>query len=167
MIRAIKTDQDFDTEWSPFGSHVVLDIRYMTNGSNFRCYASVPGVSMTSIIMFCCYLAFWTTYLYFETYILDFKLGFEHGLQLVNGVSALNGFFAHLIAIFSCFGFFLLLIFVVVCLKQFLPFPSNLQVNFNELANIYPTALFPSNIYIANLVYCLVIYLYIYGFIEY
>ena len=36
MIRAIKTDQDFDTEWSPFGSHVVLDIRYMTNDSNFR-----------------------------------------------------------------------------------------------------------------------------------
>ena len=26
MIRAIKTDQDFDTEWSPFGSHVVLEI---------------------------------------------------------------------------------------------------------------------------------------------
>ena len=106
MIRAIKTDQDFDTEWSPFGSHVVLDIMYMTNGTNFRCYASVPCVSMTSIIMFCCYLAFWTTFLYFETYILDFKLSFEHGLQLVNGVSALNGFFAHLIAIFSCFGGF-------------------------------------------------------------
>ena len=52
MIRAIKTDQDFDTEWSPFGSHVALDIRYMTNDSNFRCYASVLGVSMTSIIMF-------------------------------------------------------------------------------------------------------------------
>ena len=52
MIRAIKTDQDFDPEWCPFGSHVVFDIRYMTNDSNFRCYASVLGVSMTSIIMF-------------------------------------------------------------------------------------------------------------------
>ena len=53
----------------------------------------------------------------------------------------------------------------VVCLLQFLPFLSNLQVNFNELANIYPAALFPPNIYIANLVFCLVINLYIYGFI--
>ena len=67
----------------------------------------------------------------------------------------------------AVFGGFLLLIFVVVCLKQFLPIISNLQVNFNELANIYPTALFPPNIFVANLVLCLVIYLYIFGFIEY
>ena len=52
MIRAIKTDQDFYPEWSPFGSHVVLDIRYITNYSNFRCYISVLGVSMTPIIVF-------------------------------------------------------------------------------------------------------------------
>ena len=52
MIRAIKTDQDFYPEWSSFGSHIVLDIRYMTNESNFRCYISVFGVSMTSIIVF-------------------------------------------------------------------------------------------------------------------
>ena len=31
MIRAIKTDHDIDPEWSPLGSHVVLDIIYMTN----------------------------------------------------------------------------------------------------------------------------------------
>ena len=37
MIRVIKTDQDFYPEWSPFGSHVVLDIRYMANDNNFRC----------------------------------------------------------------------------------------------------------------------------------
>ena len=52
MIRAIKTDQDFYPEWSPFRSHVALDIRYMTNDCNFRCYVSVLGVSMTSIIIF-------------------------------------------------------------------------------------------------------------------
>ena len=34
MIRVIKTDHDLDPEWSPFGSHVLLDIRYMTNDSN-------------------------------------------------------------------------------------------------------------------------------------
>ena len=34
MIRAIKTDNDLDPVWSPFGSHVLLDIRYMTNDSN-------------------------------------------------------------------------------------------------------------------------------------
>ena len=49
MIRAIKTDQDFYPEWSPFGSHVVLDIRYMTNESNFRCYVSVLGVLYPSL----------------------------------------------------------------------------------------------------------------------
>ena len=117
-------------------------------------------------------MAFRSTCLYFETYILDFKLGFNDGLQLVNGVSVLNGFLAHFMAIFSCFWSFFAAYLCnfstfVVCLKQFLPFLSNLQVNFNELANIYPTALFPPNIYIANLVFCLVIYLYIYGFIEY
>ena len=40
----------------------------------------------------------------------------------------------------------------MVCLLQFLPFLSNLQVNFNELTIIYPTALFPPNISIAKLV---------------
>ena len=53
------------------------------------------------------------------------------------------------------------------CLKQCLPFLFNFQVNFNELAIIYPTVLFPPNIYIANFVFCLLIFLYIYGFIEY
>ena len=95
-------------------------------------------------------------------------MGFDHGLQLVNVVSVLNGFLAHFMAIFSCFWSFFAAYLCnvstfVVCLKQFLPLLSNLQVNFNELANIYPTALYPPNIYIANLVFCLVIYLYIYG----
>ena len=95
-----------------------------------------------------------------------------NGLQLVNGVSVLNGFLAHFMAIFSCFWSFFAAYLCnvstfVVCLKQCLPFLSNLQVNFNELANIYPTALFPPNIYISNLVFCMVIYLYIYGCIEY
>ena len=34
IITVIKTDNDLDPEWSPFGSHVLLDIRYMTNDSN-------------------------------------------------------------------------------------------------------------------------------------
>ena len=38
--------------WSPFRSHVALDIRYMTNDCNFKCYVNVLGVSMTSIIVF-------------------------------------------------------------------------------------------------------------------
>ena len=38
------------------------------------------------------------------------------------------------------------------CLIQFLSLLSNLQVNFNELTIIYPTALFPPNICIAKLV---------------
>ena len=70
--------------------------------------------------------------------------------------------FGVFLAAFLCnFGTF------VGCLKQCLPFLFNFQVNFNELANIYPAALFPPNIHIANLVFCLVIFLYIYGFIEY
>ena len=73
-------------------------------------------------------------------------------------LAAFGVFFAAYLCNFSTF---------VVCLLQFLPFLSNLQVNFNELANIYLTALFPPNIYVANLVLCLVIYLYIFGFIEY
>ena len=51
-------------------------------------------------------MAFWSTCLYFETYILDFKLNFDNGLQLVNGVSVFNGFLAHLMAIFKCFRCF-------------------------------------------------------------
>jgi len=34
MIRANKTDHDHYPEWSPFGNHVVLDIKYMRNDSN-------------------------------------------------------------------------------------------------------------------------------------
>ena len=41
-----------------------------------------------------------------SVYILDFKLSFDHGLQLVNDVSVLNGVLAHFIAIFSCFWCF-------------------------------------------------------------
>ena len=92
---------------------------------------------------------------------------------MVNDVSVTNGVLAHFVAIFSCFWCVFLAAFLcnfgtfVGCLKQCLPFLFNFQVNFNELAIIYPTVLFPPNIYIANFVFCLVIFLYIYGFIEY
>ena len=91
---------------------------------------------------------------------------------MVNYVSVSNGVLAHLVAIFSCFWCLLVASLCnfgtfVGCLKQCLPFLFNFQVNFNELAIIYPTVLFPPNIYIANFVFCLVIFLYIYGFIEY
>ena len=49
------------------------------------------------------------TCLYFATYILEFKIGFDHGLQLVNDVSVFNGILAHFLSIFSLFfGLFLL-----------------------------------------------------------
>ena len=106
MIRAIKTDQDFYPEWSPFRSHVALDIRYMTNDCNFRCYVSVLGVSMTSIIVFEFFLLLYGILVNMSVYILDFKLSFDHGLQLVNDVSVLNGVLAHFMAIFSFFCVF-------------------------------------------------------------
>ena len=102
---------------------------------------------MISIIVFEFFLLIYGILVNMSVYILDFKLSFDHGLQLVNDVSVLNGVLAHFIVIFSCFRCF--------------------QVNFNELAIIYPTVLFPPNIYIANFVFCLVIFLNIYGFIEY
>ena len=37
-IRVTKTDHDLDPECSLLGSHVVLDIRYMTYDSNSLCY---------------------------------------------------------------------------------------------------------------------------------
>ena len=82
---------------------------------------------------------------------------------MVNDVSVSNGVLAHFVAIFSCFWCILAAFLCnfgtfVVCLLQFLPFLSNFQVNFNELAIIYPTVLFPPNIYIANFVFCLVIF---------
>ena len=92
---------------------------------------------------------------------------------MVNDVSVSNGVLAHFVAIFSCLWCFFLAAFLynfgtfVGCLKQCLPFLFNFQVNFNELAIIYPTVLFPPNIYIANFVFCLVIFLYIYSIIEY
>ena len=49
------------------------------------------------------------TCLYFATYILEFKIGFDHGLQLVNDVSVFNGILAHFLSIFYLFfGLFLL-----------------------------------------------------------
>ena len=81
MIRAIKTDQDFYPEWSPFRSHVDLDIRYMTNDCKFRCYVSVLGVSMTSIIVFEFFLLLYGILVNMSVYILDFKLILDHGLQ--------------------------------------------------------------------------------------
>ena len=78
-----------DPEWSHFGSHVVLDIKYMTNDSNYRCYVSVLGFTMTTIIVFEFFFLLYgilANILYFETYIREFKLGFDHGLQLVNDV---------------------------------------------------------------------------------
>ena len=94
MIRAIKTDQDFYPEWSPFQSHVALDIRNMTNYCNFRFYVSVLGVSMTSISVFEFFLLVYCILVNMSVYILDFKLSFDYGVQLVNGVSVLNGFLA-------------------------------------------------------------------------
>jgi len=43
------------------------------------------------------------TCLYFATYILEFKIGFDHGLQLVNDVSVFNGILTHFLSIFYLF----------------------------------------------------------------
>ena len=124
---------------------------------------------MTSIIVFEFFLLLYCILVNMSVYILDFKVSFDYGVQLVK---CFKWIFGHFMIIFSCFWSFFAAYLCnfctfVVCLLQFLPFLSNLQVNFNELANIYPTALFPPNIYISNLVFCMVIYLYIYGCIEY
>ena len=77
----------------------------MTNDSNLRCYIGVLGVSMTCIIVFeffCCYWAFWPYFLYFDTCILELKMGIDHRLKLANDISVLNGVLAHFMAIFSC-----------------------------------------------------------------
>ena len=126
----------------------------MTNDSNLRCYIGVLGVSMTCIIVFeffCCYLAFWPYFLYFDTCSLELKMGIDHRLKLANDISVLNGVLAHFMAIFSffCVFFACISLLFVGCLIQLVSFLSNLQVNFNELTIIYPTVLFPPNICIA------------------
>ena len=81
----------------------------MTNESNLRCYIRVLGVSMTCIIVFegfFCYLAFWPYFLYFDTCILELKMGIDHRLKLANDISVLNGVLAHFMAIFSFFCVF-------------------------------------------------------------
>ena len=127
---------------------------------------------MISIIVFEFFLLIYGILVNTSVYILDFKLSLDHGpqwwimlvFQMVFWPISLQFLvvFGVFLAAFLCnFGTF------VGCLKQCLPFLFNFQVNFNELAIIYPTVLFPPNIYIANFVFCLVIFLYIYGFIEY
>ena len=108
----------------------------MTNDSNLRCYIGVLGVSMTCIIVFeffCCYLAFWPYFLYFDTCILELKMGIDHRLKLANDISVLNGVLAHFMAIISFFWCFLAAFLCyfgtfVGCLIQLLSFLSNLQV---------------------------------------
>ena len=81
----------------------------MTNDSNLRCYIGVLGVLITCIIVFeffCCYLAFWPYFLYFDTCILELKMGIDHRLKLANDISVLNGVLAHFMAIFSFFCVF-------------------------------------------------------------
>ena len=103
-------------------------------------------------------MAFWSTCLYFDTYILDSKLGFHNEWAPIGEwCKCFKWIFGHFMIIFSCFWSFFAAYLCnfctfVVCLLQFLPFLSNLQVNFNELTIIYPTVLFPPNICIANLV---------------
>ena len=117
-------------------SYKILDIRYMTNDSNLRCYIGVLGVSMTCIIVFegfFCYLALWPYFLYFDTCILELKIGIDHGLQLANDMSVFIGVLAHFMAIFSFFLVFLAAFLCyfgtfVGCLIQLLSFLSNLQV---------------------------------------
>ena len=75
-------------------------------------------------------------------------MSFDHGLLLVNGVSVLNGFLAHFMSIFSCFWSFFAAYLCnfstfVVCLKQFLPLLSNLQVNFNDFLWVIQGKFFP------------------------
>ena len=82
----------------------------MTNDSNVRCYIGVLGVLITCIIVFdffCCYLAFWPYFLYFDMCILELKIGIDHGLQLANDMSVFIGVLAHFMAIFSFFLVFL------------------------------------------------------------
>ena len=74
--------------------------------TNFRCSVGVLGVQwhlLSFLSSFFCYMAFWPTCLYFATYILEFKIGFDHGLQLVNDVSVFNGILAHFLSIFYLF----------------------------------------------------------------
>ena len=110
MIRVIKTDHYLDPKCSPFGIHVVLDIRYMTNDSKLRCHIGVLGLSMTSIIVIEFFLSLYgilATFLYFDTCILELKIGIDHGLQLANDMSVFIGVLAHFMAIFSFFLVFL------------------------------------------------------------
>ena len=97
---------------------------------------------------FCRYMAFWPYFLYFDTCILELKMGIDNGLQLANDMSVLNGVLANFMAIFSFFWCFLAAFLCyfgtfVGCLIQFLTFLSNLQVTFNELTIIYQAVLFP------------------------
>ena len=131
-------------------SYKILDIRYMTNDSKLRCYIGVLGLSMTSIIVIEFFLSLYgilATFLYFDTCILELKIGIDHGLQLANDMSVFIGVLAHFMAIFSFFLVFLAAFLCyfgtfVGCLIQFLTFLSNSQVNFNELAIIYQAVLF-------------------------
>ena len=91
-------------------SYKILDIRYMTNDSKLRCYIGVLGLSMTSIIVIEFFLSLYgilATFLYFDTCILELKIGIDHGLQLANDMSVFIGVLAHFMAIFSFFLVFL------------------------------------------------------------
>ena len=64
---------------------------------------------MTSIIVIEFFLSLYgilATFLYFDTCILELKMGIEHRLKLANDISVLNGVLAHFMAIFSFFCVF-------------------------------------------------------------
>ena len=100
-------------------SYKILDIRYMTNDSKLRFYVGVLGLSMTSIIVIEFFLSLYgilATFLYFDTCILELKIGIDHGLQLANDMSVFIGVLAHFMAIFSFFWCFWLHFSVILAL---------------------------------------------------
>ena len=74
---------------------------------------------MTSIIVIEFFLSLYgilATFLYFDTCILELKIGIDHGLQLANDMSVFIGVLAHFMAIFSFFLVFLLHFSVILAL---------------------------------------------------
>ena len=68
----------------------------MTHDSNLGCYIGVLGVSITFHLLssYCCYMKFLPKCLYFETFFVAFKTGFDEGFLLVYDVGVLNDVWA-------------------------------------------------------------------------
>ena len=64
-------------------------IRYMTNDSNLgycKCIRCFNDIFLSILVLVVVKWHFWPICLYFDTYFMEFKMGFDQGFQLMNDV---------------------------------------------------------------------------------